>query len=263
MEDAPEVERRGPPLRIEIAPVGYYVDRIVDPITAHNADRVYLVKAKRKEDDHAAPFRAQVIQRLKRWKPTLDVRVVGTEIWDLGSAVETFSAIIRDEIESGNSVWVNLSTGSKIEAVAAALACMAQGATPFYVRMESYERPSPSRPLAEGVRSIDVVPTFGLSPPSPAGLATLGLLEENPRGLAKKDLLSGLTESGHIPPESKERSEQARYARLQFVLAPLLSAPALATATGVRRATRVRITSRGMLTLRMFSPRKGVGGAEG
>lgn len=249
----------GPPLRVEIVPVGYYVDRVVEPIRAHNADRVYLVKARTQNDDKAAPFRRRVLSQLRRWKPALDIRVVGTDLWKLDSAVETFAAIIRNERAQGNSVWVNLSTGSKLEAVGAAIACMSQGATPYYVRMESYERPDLEKPLAEGIRAIDVVPTFALSPPSDAGLAALDLLEENPSGLAKKDLLSGLTEAGFIPPESRDRSLQARYARLQAVLQPLLAAPALTSITGNRRAARLRVTDRGRLALRMFAPRPGLG----
>jgi hypothetical protein len=247
-----------PPLRVEVAPIGYYVDRVVVPIQRHNADRVYLVKARTKEEDRAAPFRSKVIELLRQWKPKIEVRQVGTDLWDLESAVETFSAILRSEGKLGNSVWVNLSTGSKLEAVAAAIACMAQGATPYYVRMASYDRPDPSKPLAHGVLAIDVVPTFDLSTPSSAGLAALGLLEENPLGLSKKSLLSGLTESGFMPPESPDRTVQARYARLQAILQPLLQSPPLCSSSGNRRGARIQITDRGRLALRMFAPRAGL-----
>lgn len=258
MEQRTSHAAASPPLRVEVVPVGYYLDRIVVPIQKHNADRVYLVKARTKEEDRAAPFRSKVIELLRRWKPKIEIRQVGTDLWDLGSAVETFSAILRSEGELGNSVWVNLSTGSKLEAVAAAIACMAQGATPYYVRMESYDRPDLEKPLAQGVLSIDLVPTFDLSAPSSAGLAALGLLEENPSGLSKKSLLSGLTDSGFMPPESPDRTVQARYARLQAILQPMLESPPLCSSSGNRRGTRIHITDRGRLALRMFAPRAGL-----
>jgi hypothetical protein len=259
MDRHPVAAPESPPQRVEVVPVGYYIDRIVDPIRTHNADRVYLVVARDPREDMAAPFRTRVMSQLRRWKPALDIRVVKTDLWRIESAVETFSAIIRSESQAGNLVWVNLSTGNKLQAVAGAVACMAQGATPYYVRMSSYERPDPARPLAEGVQGVDTVPTFALYPPSAAGLAILGFLEENPAGLSKRDLLAGLTELGFIPAESVHRTVQARYARLQVILQPLTATPALAVMEGTRRAGRAKITDRGRLALRMFAPRAGVG----
>jgi hypothetical protein len=261
MEHEAQLGAAAPPLRVDVAPVGFYVDRVVEPIRVHNADRVYLIRARSEPDDRAAPFRNQVLRELKRWKRNIDVRVIGTDLWELESAIETFSAIVRKEREAGNHVWVNLSTGTKLEAVAAALACMAHDATPYYVQMTSYERRDPSTPLAEGVKAITAVATYGLSSPSPAGLALLSLLEENPLGLAKKDLLSGLTDAGFLPPDSPDRTVQARYARLQVALDPLLTPPPLASVRGSRRATRIQITNRGRLALRLFAPRAGLAAA--
>jgi len=247
-----------PPLRVDVTPVGYYVDRVVVPIQEHDADRVYILRARDDDEDLASPFRTEVIRLLRKWKLKLDIRVVRTDLWTMEAAVETFSAVIRREVQQGNSVWVNLSTGSKLEAVAAAIACMAHGGQPYYVKMKSYERPALASPLAEGVDSIDIVPTFGLASPSAGGLATLELLAQNETGLSKKGLISGLTELGLIPSDSAGQSLQARYARLQGILDRLADFPALAVVEGHRRAARVKITERGRLALRIFSPREGL-----
>jgi hypothetical protein len=247
-----------PPLRIEIAPLGYYTDRVIQPVRDHDADRFYIIRARDDGQDLAAPFRNEVVRQLRKWKPTLDIRVVGTDLWTMESAVETFSAIISREVRAGNAVWVNLSTGSKLEAVAAAIACMAHGGTPYYVRMKSYDRPSLQRPLASGVEAVDVVPAFGLASPSSGGLAILELLAQNDGGLSKKALISGLLELSLIPRDTLEKSLQARYARLQGILDRLREFPALVTIEGRRRAGRVRITERGRLALRIFSPREGL-----
>lgn len=252
------LEQTHPPVRVEVAPVGYYVDRVVEPITRHEADRIYLVRARDDSEDRAAPFREKVIKQLRAWRPSVEVRVVKTDLWTLETAVETFSAIIRSEVQAGNSVWVNLSTGSKLEAVAAALACMGNGGVPYYVRMRSYERSEPPKPLASGVASIDTVPTFGLAAPSEAGLQLLSLLAENLTGLSKKDLIRGIEELGLFPPEIANRTVQARYARLQAILDRLAEPPGLVELEGRRRAGRVRITARGRLALRIFHPRLGL-----
>lgn len=250
--------RVGPPLRVEVVPVGFYVDRVVEPILSHRADRVYLLRTRDDGQDRAAPFRERALRALLRVKPDLEIRIVRTDLFSMDSAVESFSAIISQERQQGNTVWVNLSTGSKLEAVAAAIACMAHGGTPYYVRMKSYDRPSPSKPLASGVQSIDVVPTFGLAPPSPLGLAVLTLLGENEGGLAKKSLISGLIDLGLVPPVASSGTVQARYGRLQAVLDELQAAPPMVVTDGKRKSARVRLTDRGRLALRIYSPRLGV-----
>lgn len=251
-------EESRPPNRVEVAPVGYYFDRVVCPVVEHNADRVYLVRSREDSEDLAGRFRAKVVRSLRRWKPSIEIRVVRTDLWSMESAVETFSAILQNEVTAGNSVWVNLSSGSKLEAVAAAIACMANGGRPYYVRMRSYERPRGSHPLARGVQSIDMVPTFGLSRPNDAQLTLLSLLAENESGLSKKALIAALTELGLIPLEIAGKTVQARYARLQSILNRLVEPPPLVAVDGQRKHGRLRITDRGRLALRIFMPRVGL-----
>lgn len=246
-------------LRVEIVPVGFYLDRVVEPIKMHRADRVYLVRARTDKDDLAAGFRERITRDLLAWKPDLDVRIIRTDLWSMDAAVELFSAVLLREAAAGNMVWVNLSTGSKLEAIAGAIACMAHGGRPYYVRMRSYRYPGAPKPLAEGVESIDHVPTFALSPPSKAGLALLQLLAENESGLSKKTLITGLTELGLIPGEGPGKTVQSRYARVQAILDRLTDTPPLVTVEGRRKSARVKITERGRLALRIYAPRLGVG----
>jgi hypothetical protein len=251
-------ERVAIPLRVEVAPIGYYLDRIIEPIQEHHADRVYIIRAKDGSEDRAREFRRRVVRALLKWKPTLDIRVVSTELWSLEDSVEVFSAILRSEIDAGNSVAVNLSTGSKIEAIGGAIACMAHGGTPYYVRMRSYDQPDVTSPLATGVKAIDAVQLYGFTPPTAPGIAVLESLEENQKGLAKKSLISLLTEKGLIPKDIPGKSIQAKYARLQSILDKLEEEPAMISVEGSRRAARVRLTPRGRLALRIFHPRLGL-----
>lgn len=247
-----------PPLRVEIAAVGFYTDRVVEPIKSHDADRVYLVYARDRRDDKAKPFRETIQKLLREWKRGVDIRLAPTDMWSLEGCVETFSSIIKSEIDSGNSVWVNLSTGSKLEAIGAALACMAHGGNAYYVRMKSYETTGPAHPLAEGVVSVDSVPMYGLSRLTEPQLAVLSLLAQNAGGLSKKHVLSGLVALGILPfrqSGASPLSPQASYARLQVILDGLCESPPLVVVLGHRKAARIRITPRGMLALRIFAPR--------
>lgn len=247
------------PLRVEIVPVGFYLDRVVEPIKRHRADRVYLVRARTDEDDLAIKFRERIAGDLLAWKPDLDVRIIKTDLWSMDAAVESFSAVLLRESAAGNMVWVNLSTGSKLEAIAGAIACMAHGGRPYYVRMRSYRYAGAPKPLAEGVESIDFVPTFALSPPSRAGLALLQLLGENEGGLSKRTLITGLTELGLIPGENSGKTVQSRYARVQAILDRLTESPPMVEVEGRRKSARVKITERGRLALRIYAPRLGLG----
>ena len=247
-----------PPLRVELVPVGFYVDRIIEPVCLHRADRLYLAVARIDGKNLAAPFLTRVRRELASRMPALQVREVSVYAWDMESLVETFSAIIRKERSVGNQVWVNLSTGSKMEAIAAAVACMGNGGIPYYVRMKSYRIPTLNTPSARGVDTVDPVPPFGLSVPSTAGLSVLDLLSQNERGLSKRVLIQGLTELGVIPKDIPGKTVQARYARLQTVLEQLTVLPPLIEVDGSHRRTSVRITDRGRLALRIFAPRPGL-----
>lgn len=252
------MQPNSPPERVDIAPVGFYVDRVVEPIKGHNSDRVYLIRSNDDRADLAAKFRSEIIRQLRRWDSHLDIRIVRTERWSLPLATETYTSLISRERAMGNSVWVNLSSGSKLEAVAGALACMSHGGVPYYVRMSSYETRPPRAPLATGVLGVDTVPVFALARPTDPQVGVLNLLAENPKGLSKKEILAGLLEANLIPTASqggRPLTTQAGYARLQAVLERLIDPLGLVEIAGVRKAGRVKLTPSGSLAIRVFSPR--------
>ena len=48
--------------RIHIAPVGFEVDRIVEPAVKYKADKVYLLVHNNKKEDKATPYIENVIK---------------------------------------------------------------------------------------------------------------------------------------------------------------------------------------------------------
>ncbi|HTP54881.1 MAG TPA: DUF6293 family protein [Thermoplasmata archaeon] len=248
-----------PPLRIEVTPVGFYIDRIVEPVRRHDADVVYLVLGSSRKSDGSATFLKEVIRQLRNWKPRLTIHEVRADRWNLETALETFSQIVQKEVAAGNSVWVNVSTGSKLEAIAGALATMAHGGVAYYVRMRSYDERRSPKPLAEGVVGIDVIPTYGLPSPSPAALEVLRLLEGYPDGQPKQWLVAELEQSRVIPSVRAGGSSvsiQSKYGRLQSILDELTRDPTLVRITGQRRSTRILIEPRGRIALRIFGSGK-------
>ena len=54
--------------RIHIAPVGFEVDRIVEPAVEYKADKVYLLVHDNNEEDKASPYVKRVIEELEKNK---------------------------------------------------------------------------------------------------------------------------------------------------------------------------------------------------
>ncbi|WP_227356875.1 HFX_2341 family transcriptional regulator domain-containing protein [Haladaptatus salinisoli] len=92
----------------------------------------------------------------------------------LGTIVESISEPADDE------VYVNLSAGSKITAIAGMIACMATGARPIYARPNygpDGER-IPDAPLHEEVAEIFDLPTYPIDRPSDTHVAFLAHIAE-------------------------------------------------------------------------------------
>ncbi len=125
--------------RIHIAPVGFEVERVTQPLEEDRADRVYLLT--RAEHDAAAPFVEEVTRRLRRASWPVDVRVVRTDLWDVFHALASLRAIFEAEGRTDRTardivpLRVNVSTGTKITAIAGTLACMLWNGTPYYAQV--------------------------------------------------------------------------------------------------------------------------------
>ncbi len=134
----------GPPVgaphaRIHIAAVGFEVERVTVPLEADRADRVYLLT--RAERDAAAPFVEEVVRRLRRAAWPVEVRVVRTDLWDVFQALSSLRTIFETERRTERNarevlpLRVNVSTGTKITAIAGTLACMLWNGSPYYAHV--------------------------------------------------------------------------------------------------------------------------------
>ena len=61
-------------LRVHIAPVGFEIDRVVEPATKMKADLVYLIADENIATDKSTKFQTEIINKLKRKK--IDTKVV-------------------------------------------------------------------------------------------------------------------------------------------------------------------------------------------
>jgi hypothetical protein len=256
---APTGPRPGDPhARIHLAPVGFEVERVVEPVLSDRADRVYLIT--RDGDDAAGAFLVEVERRLRAARWPVDVRLVPTPIWDVFGALAVYRRIFAAEGRSDRNasavvpIRVNVSTGTKITAIAGTLACMLWRGEPYYVQVSRawYSGLTPKvRPVNDVVRSVDPVAVYELRAPTEELVEVLEALARAGGTLRKRDLIRALgldrpVDHGPAP------TAQAQHSRLRIRLGPLETKWGFVAAETTGGRGRVRLTPQGRLALTLF-----------
>ena len=145
--------------RIHIAPVGFEVDRIVQPAITYEADMVYLLIHNNKADDKAGPYVERIIEQLKKEK--IEIKKVFADWRDVESITKEARKLFLSL--AGNDIYVNIASGSKNHAIALDRAIMTLGdqsnITEFYAESEAYEGFKPGKQqLSKGVRDVKDIP---------------------------------------------------------------------------------------------------------
>jgi len=148
----------GSPKRIHIAPLGYEKERIYQPIIDEEADKVVLLTHEAdEEDEQAIDCRTAVEKALNDAEIEFELRECN--FFTLEVALAEFQSLIQRY--QGDSVYINISTGSKITAIAGMLACMISGGTPYYVKPEDYGETT----VSKGVKDTFAVAAYPIDPP--------------------------------------------------------------------------------------------------
>ena len=129
-------------LRVHIAAVGFEVDRIVLPAIKNKADRVWLLTHSGMDKDKGDVFVSLIKEKLRT--AGIDCQQSTADRTDLFDILRALRSIILKEKE--NSILVNVSVGSKIQAIASMMACMMFKdqvmIKPYYVIPEKYNTSS-------------------------------------------------------------------------------------------------------------------------
>ena len=187
--------------RVHVVPLGYERDRIVEPLRRTGADLVYLLvddrhrtAAETGEADFSADF-ASAATEPADWSDATEyqreVRAVIAEFaavrglpvrisdfYDVMGVVTTVAAHHSAGEDDGDRVFVNISTGPRIAAVGAAVACMSVGIRPYSVEPEEHVHDVESAPLTSGMTGVDNLPIYPIDAPSRDQIAVLRYLRE-------------------------------------------------------------------------------------
>lgn len=247
------------PQRIHIAPVGFEVDRIVLPVLGMRAEKVILI-ANEPSQDKAKKFYADVQKRLTEEK--VDFEIVRTPFFSLKDNINLFTDLIIKNKEQ--QLWINISSGSKIQALAAFIAVMAAksqeiNVATYYVEPEKYTEDPPENPISSGCKKVHELPIFPLHTPPKEIQQSVVLLTERPyyklelaiklakANIFNKDLLN--LENG------KPKNDKARVT-LQNMVENRVIQPMLreryATSEKIGRNIRITITDFGRDASNLF-----------
>ena len=180
-------------LRVHVAPVGFEVDRIVLPAIKMKADRVWLIIHSEPHVDKGGRFVKLIQAKLKDARiDCLQAQADRIDLFDILRALRTI--VLR---EKGNSILVNVSVGSKIQAIASMMACMMfkdiAMIKPYYVVPQRYNsslvKEDEEKQETEGVKDIIGLPEYKIEIPTDKLIRCLDIINKKTDGkITKREL---------------------------------------------------------------------------
>jgi len=234
-------------LRIQIAPVGYEIDRVVLPAKQEKADKVWLLVHENKNDDKATPFISKITIKLKK----LGITVVeeSHDRQDLFQIIRAVKSII--EKEKDNDIYVNLASGSKIQAIGTMMACMMfndkSNIHPFYVEAKEYAGFVGKSQLSTGIKEIQNVPPYSIKIPDGKLIKALKIIQEMDGKVTKKNMAE-LAEKNNlisINPKDEEHRSMVRFTSLDKNIIQPLEEWGFVTVNKLGRNRWINVTEEG------------------
>ena len=210
-------------LRVHIAPVGFEVDRIVLPASNMRADRVWLIIHSDSIDDAGQPFSKLISERLE--KDQIEFKMEYADRTDLFDTLRVLRRIILKE--KNNAILVNVSVGSKIQAIASMMACMMfkdeVDILPYYAVPEKYVN-IPREQETAGLKKVLKLPEYKIETPPNHLIHCLKIIHErSDNRIANKDLRDQAFARDLIHVERDKNYDQSAYMALKTnLIEPLL-----------------------------------------
>ena len=231
--------------RVHLMPVGYENDRIVLSAERFRADRVVLLEY---DDETGHPSYVETI-RERLDERGIDHESVTCDIFDFYDSIGTVAELATRFDD--HDVYVNLASGSKVTAIGGMIACMATGATPYYVRAERYAAESDGD-TAEGIREVTELPTYPMESPDPQHVAVMDYLSRED-GARKRDLIT-FSKEAKLPfiADRDAANRKSEYRLLDSHVLDPLRENGYVTVRERGRSKLVELTEAGENTLRAF-----------
>lgn len=209
--------------RVHIAPLGFEIDRIIIPLKQTKADKLWLLTHDNKSEDLSAPYLEKIKKECK--KLDVEIQIAYSDRLNLFSTIKAFKEIIKKEKD--NYIYVNVASGSKIQAIACMMACMVlkecDNLKPFYAVPQSYAA-FEGKQQSFGLKDTIPLPTYEIQVPKEKLLQALKIIsEQKNQKITKKEMAEIADKEGIITVKAeKSNYSQARFASLdKNIIAPL------------------------------------------
>lgn len=241
-------------LRIHIAPVGFEVDRIVLPARSMKADKVWLILHNDSNDDIGKSFSNSINKQLS--ETGIEYEFENADRTQLFDTLRALRIIIFKE--KNNAIFVNVSVGSKIQAIASMMACMMfkgeVNIRPYYAIPERYDT-IPREQETVGLKQIVTLPEYKIEIPPLNLIRCLEIIHKRKDNMiTKKELRDQALVQNLIHIERPENKEQSAYMSLKNnFLDPLEYKWKFIQIEKVGRRHKISLTEEGLNALTFLS----------
>ena len=149
--------------RIQIAPVGFEIERVVIPAKKEKAEKVYLLVHKNITEENYTVHKKYYTEIQKKLKAA---RIETELLYCDWQNIEEITRTARDLSlkEAGSEIAINVASGSKNHAIGLDRACMTlrkrDNIHPFYPEAKKWRAVKYPQQQSEGVKQIKQIPTY-------------------------------------------------------------------------------------------------------
>lgn len=234
--------------RVHIAPLGFEVDRIALPLKETKADKLWLLVHEKTVEDKSGPYLEMIKKECKKMK--VELKISYADRLSIFKVIKSVKEIIAEE--KNNYIYINVASGSKIQAIACMMACMilkeCKNIQPFYAEPETYAA-FEGKQQSFGIKDTIPLPTYEIQTPKPKLLQALKIVHdaENQK-ITKKEMAEIAEEQGIITINSEEENHsQARFASLdKNIIQPLVDEWNFVEVEKIGRNRWIKITQEGL-----------------
>ena len=209
--------------RVHIAPLGFEIDRIILPLKETKADKLWLLVHEKTVEDKSGPYLENIRKQCK--KLGVELKIAYADRLSIFKVIKSVKEIITQE--ENNYIYVNVASGSKIQAIACMIDFMilkeCKNIQPFYAEPEKYAA-FEGKQQSFGIKDTIPLPTYEIQTTKKKLLQALKIIHDAPnQKITKKEMAEIADKQGIITVKAEESNySQARFASLdKNIIAPL------------------------------------------
>ncbi len=234
--------------RVHIAPLGFEIDRIVLPLKETKADKLWLLVHEKTSEDKSGPYLELIKKKCKKLGVKLEISYA--DRLSIFKVIKAVKEIISKE--KNNYIYVNVASGSKIQAIACMMACMilkeCKNIQPFYAEPETYAA-FEGKQQSFGIKDTIPLPTYEIQTPKQKLLDALKIIHDaKNQKITKKEMAEIAEETGLITINAEKLNHsQARFASLdKNIIEPLKNEWGFIEIEKIGRNRWIKITQEGI-----------------